>query len=59
VLYLDNFVVYEPLKEKPQYEKTVEYVREGSISETNKRTNALRHKYPLNGSINQIPYKFW
>jgi hypothetical protein len=57
--YMDNFVVYEPLKEKPQYEKTVEYVREGSISETNNKTNMLRHQYPLNGSINQIPYKFW
>lgn len=43
--YMDNFVVYEPLKEKPQYEKTVEYVREGSISETNSKS--------------QIPYKFW
>ena len=57
--YLDNFVVYEPLKEKPQYEKTIEYVRKGSISEINNKTNILRHQYPLNGSINQIPYKFW
>lgn len=45
VPYLDNFVVYEPLKEKPQYEKSVEYVREGSISATNSKS--------------QIPYKFW
>jgi len=45
VPYLDNFVVYEPLKEKPQYEKSVEYVREGSISKIN--------------SKNQIPYKYW
>ncbi len=43
--YLDDYVVYEPLKEKPQYEKSVEYVREGSISKIN--------------SKNQIPYKFW
>ena len=43
--YMDNFVVYEPLKEKPQYEKSVEYVREGSISKIN--------------SKNQIPYKYW
>jgi len=57
--YLDNCVVYEPLKEKPQYEKTVECVREGSISEVNNKTKILRHQYPLNGSINQIPYKFW
>ena len=57
--YMDNFVVYEPLKEKPQYEKTVEYVREGSISETKKKTEMNRINYPLRGSINQIPYKFW
>ncbi|MBP3820481.1 hypothetical protein J6G99_02420 [bacterium] len=45
VPYLDNYVVYEPLKEKPSYEKSVEYVREGSISETNSKS--------------QIPCKFW
>ena len=45
VPYVDNFVVYEPLKEKPQYEKSVECIREGTISDTN--------------SKNQIPYKFW
>ena len=44
-VYSNNFVVYEPLKEKPQYEKSVEYVREGSISKIN--------------SKNQIPYKYW
>lgn len=41
----DSFVIYEPLKEKPQYEKSVECVREGSISEIN--------------SKNQVPYRYW
>ncbi len=63
--YMDNFVVYEPLKEKPQYEKTVEYTREGSISETNKNHNIhnisgiYRGFYGYEGNINQIPYRFW
>ena len=57
--YSDNFIIYEPLKEKPQYEKSIEYVREGSISEVNKKTVMNTHYYPLKGSINQLPYKFW
>lgn len=59
VIYSDNFVIYEPLKEKPHYEKLVEYTREGSISEAKKKTLTHKINYPLWGSINQIPYKFW
>ena len=58
-VYSENYKIYEPLKEKPQYEKSVEYVKEGSISETKKKTVMNRNNYPLRGSINQIPYKFW
>lgn len=59
----DSFVIYEPLKEKPQYEKCVEYIREGSISEVN---NKVRHNHlndslysNIYGSTNQIPYRYW
>ena len=57
--YSDEFIIYEPLKEKPRYEKTTEVLNEGSISE-NKRNN---HKWPKdyfpNGSSHQIPFRFW
>lgn len=59
----DSFVVYEPLEEKPQYEKSVEYIREGSISEVNQKANRntlLSSSYNrLYGSVNQIPYRYW
>ena len=52
-------MIYETLKEKPKYEKVIEYIREGSISETKKNPLIHRTNYPLRCSINQIPYKFW
>ncbi len=52
-IYSDNFVIYEPLKEKPQYEKTVEVIKEGSISETDKDNRGKK------GHSNQIPYMYW
>lgn len=59
----DSFVIYKPLKEKPQYEKCVEYVREGSISEVNKMVKQNSHMGSaysrLYGSISQIPYRYW
>ena len=58
-IYSDNFKIYEPLKEKPQYEEDIEYVKVGSISERNKNIKILRAGYYPNGSINQIPYKYW
>lgn len=51
----ESFVIYEPLTEKPQYEKFVEYLREGSISE-------IKEKAGLNlfvGGTNRIPYRYW
>ena len=52
-IYSDNFVIYEPLKEKPQYEKTVEVIKESSISETDKDNRGKKvHS-------NQIPYMYW
>ena len=58
-IYSENHIIYEPLKEKPEYEKSVEYEIEGSISEKNKNINIRRTGYHPNGSINQIPYKYW
>ena len=52
-IYSDNFVIYEPLNEKPQYEKTVEVIREGSISETEKDNRGKK------GHSHQIPYMYW
>lgn len=51
----ESFVIYEPLAEKPQYEKSTEYIREGSISEINKK---IRDNMFI-GGINQIPYRYW
>ena len=51
----DSFDIYEPLTAKPQYEKHIEYIREGSISEINKN-------FGLNNqvsSINHVPYRYW
>jgi hypothetical protein len=58
--YSDNFIIYEPLKEKPQYEKSIEFVREGSISETKKNPIIYNGDiYLPKGGINQIPYRYW
>lgn len=60
-IWSDNHVIYEPLNEKPQYEKSIEYIREGSISETQKHNPSI-HSYYRNsrlGSLHQIPYRFW
>ena len=54
----DDSVIYEPLKEKPKYEKSIEYVREGTISEaTEKNTVTASKNYE--GSVKQFPYIFW
>lgn len=59
----DSFVIYEQLEEKPQYEKSVEYIREGSISEANKKAEQnriTRSTYQsIYGSTDQIPYRYW
>ena len=58
--YLDYFIIYEPLNEKPMYEKSVEFVREGSISETKKNPLIYRNNdSSYRGSVNQSPYKYW
>lgn len=60
-IYSENYKIYEPLKEKPQYEKRIEFVREGSISETNKKHNISRiyRGFGYEGNIHQIPYRYW
>lgn len=59
----DSFVIYEQLEEKPQYEKSVECIREGSISEANKKAEhnrITRSTYQsIYGSVDQIPYRYW
>ncbi len=40
--------VYEPLTEKPQFERSVEVIREGLISETRQK-----------GSSHNVPYSYW
>ena len=58
-IYSKNYILYEPLKEKPEYEKSVEYEIEGSISEKNKNINNHKIAYSPFGSINPIPYRYW
>ena len=36
-IYFDNFVIYEALNEKTQYEQVVEIIRKGAISEVKKQ----------------------
>ncbi len=57
--YSDDFVIYEPLKEKPQYEKSVEFVREGTISEATENNSIVNKRYTSQGSIKHFPYIFW
>ena len=47
----DKFIIYESLKEKPQYEKTVDILREGSISDI-KNQSRFRSKIG-------IPFIYW
>ena len=57
--YSDDFVIYEPLKEKPKYEKSVEYIREGTISEATEKNTVTNRPYHSGNSIRQFPYIFW
>lgn len=57
--YSEDFVIYEPLKEKPQYEKSVEFVREGTISGAAENNTAVNKKYTSQESIKQFPCIFW
>ena len=61
--FSENYPVYEPLKEKPKYEKTTEILSEGSISETHKRRHDLVvHLSPfrrIKSIHTQIPYIYW
>ncbi len=57
--YSDDFVIYEPLKGKPKYEKSVEFVREGTISEATENNSTVNKRYTPQGSIRQFPYIFW
>ena len=61
--FSENYPVYEPLKEKPKYEKTTEILSEGSISETQKRRHDLVvHQSPfcrIKSIHTQIPYIYW
>lgn len=52
--YSDDFVIYEPLKEKPKYEKSVEYVREGTISDVTEQNSHRSEE-----SSKHFPYIFW
>ena len=60
IRFSEDYPVYEPLKEKPKYEKTTEILSEGSISETHKRRHDLvAHQSPfrrMNSIHTQIPY---
>lgn len=60
-IYKDNFVIYEPLKEKPQYKKKYEILREGKISETQKNNLLIPNNRENSrlGCTHQIPYRFW
>lgn len=56
----NDYVIYEPLKEKPKYEKSIEFVREGTITEaTEKNTIISSPSRCVEGSIKQFPYIFW
>lgn len=46
-----NFVLYEPLNKKPQYEKVSEIVREGSVSDVKKQ-------HRLNNKAG-VPFMYW
>ena len=50
-VYSDKSIIYEPLKEKPQYEKTIETIREGVISEVKKHSR-------FNSKIG-VPFIYW
>ena len=50
-IYSDKFVIYEPLKEKPKYDRTVEVLREGTISDVKKR-NRFRSNIG-------VPFIYW
>ena len=60
IRFSEDYPVYEPLKEKPRYEKTTEIISEGSISEVRKRRHDLvMHQSPfrrMNSIHTQIPY---
>ena len=51
-IYSDKFVIYESLKEKPNYEQVVETIREGSISEAKKN-----HSH-FNSRVG-VPFIYW
>jgi hypothetical protein len=63
IRFSEDYPVYEPLKEKPRYEKTTEIISEGSISEVQKRKHDLvMHQSPLSRMTSihtQIPYIYW
>ena len=50
-IYSDKFIIYESLKEKPQYEKTVDILREGSISD-------IKNKGRFRSNIG-VPFIYW
>lgn len=62
-VYSDRFIIYEALKEKPQYEQSVEIIREGTISETKTNNLSKGHIFPTyrgrKGCSHQIPFRFW
>lgn len=51
-IYSDKFVIYESLKEKPQYEQVIETIREGSISEAKKLHSHFNSKVG-------VPFIYW
>ncbi len=51
--------IYEELKEKPKYEKIVEQVREGSISEVKNDVKFQKVIYKHLDSSLKIPYIYW
>jgi len=59
VVSSDNIIIYEPLKEKPKYEKSVEFVREGTISEATEKNVCLDRVYTREDSLKRFPYIFW
>ena len=50
-IYSDKFIIYESHKEKPQYEKTVDILREGSISD-------IKNQSRFRSNI-EVPFIYW
>ncbi len=59
LVHSDDFIIYKPLEEKPKYEKSVEYVREGTITEATRENTVVNRTNDSSGNPGQFPYMFW